>query len=181
VKVASENSFNLMSDPCSVCEPNFLLPKMLPKSTNDFSARYIHINEIVTSISYIKACLVEVQVPDIEHGVTTTVNTDVMIVIIILGVHVVDVIHVGGMLPVEDDRSDEDAVAVLMGATVVLLLVDGVFDDDEVKAEGRNGLLLVFEVLLVVGMLVVAPPVGKASSWYIFNAYTPPQSSRCAP
>jgi hypothetical protein len=107
---------------------------------------------------------------------TTAVKTDVMTIVTILAVHVKDAIPVGGMFPIEDDRSDEDDVAVLMGATAVLLFVDGNFDDEEVEAESRNGLLLVVEVLFVVVLLVI-----KASSWYISNAYTPPQSSRGAP
>jgi hypothetical protein len=108
--------------------------------------------------------------------VTTTVNTDVMIVVTVLAVHAEDAIPVGGIFPVEDDRSDEYVVAVLMGAIVVLLLVEVNFDGDEIEAESRNRLLLVVEVLLVVVLLV-----GKASSWYISNAYAPPQSSRGAP
>jgi hypothetical protein len=108
--------------------------------------------------------------------VTTIVNTDVIIVVTVLAGHGEDVIPVGGVFPVEDDRSEEDAVAVLIGATVVLLLVDVNLDDDEVEAVSRSGLLLVVEVLLVVVLLVI-----KASSWYISKAFTPPQSSRGAP
>jgi hypothetical protein len=165
-----------MSDPYSVQEPNFLLPRMQPKSANNLSARYIHIKEIRRSTSYVKACPTEVHVPDIEHGVTTTVNTDVTILITVLAVHVKGEIPVVGIFPVEVDRSGEYVVVVLMGAIVVLLLVDVNFDDVEIEAESRNRLLLVVEVLLVVVLLVV-----KASSWYISNAYTPPQSSRGAP
>jgi NADH:ubiquinone oxidoreductase subunit 6 (subunit J) len=108
--------------------------------------------------------------------VATTVNTDVTILTTALVVHVKGAIPVVGMSPVGVDRSDEDVVVVLMGAIVVLLLVDVNFDDDKIEAESRKGLLLVVEVLLVVVLLVV-----KASSWYISNAYTPPQSSRGAP
>lgn len=106
---------------------------------------------------------------------TTTANTDVTILITVLVVHVKGAIPVVGMSPVGVDRSDEDVVVVLMGAIVVLLLVDVNFDD-KIEAESRKRLLLVVEVLLVVVLLVV-----KASSWYISNAYTPPQSSRGAP
>jgi hypothetical protein len=144
---------------------------MQPKNTNDSSARYIHINEIRRSISYVKACSTEVHVPDIEHGVATTVNTDVMIVVTVLDVHVEGAILVGGIFPVEDDSSNEDVVA-----TTVLLLVDVNFNEEEIKAESRNRSPLVVEGLLVVVLLVV-----KASSWYISNAYTPPQFSRGAP
>ena len=107
---------------------------------------------------------------------TTTVNTDVTILITVLAVHVKGAIPVVGIFPVEVNRSDEDVVVVLMGVIVVLLLVDVNFDDDEIEAESRNRLLLLVEVLLVVILLVV-----KASSWYMSNAYTPPQSSRGAP
>jgi hypothetical protein len=103
--------------------------------------------------------------------VATTVNTDVMIVVTVLDVHVEGAILVGDIFPVEDDRSNEDVVA-----TTVLLLVDINFNEEEIETESRNRSPLVVEGLLVVVLLVV-----KASSWYISNAYTPPQFSRDAP
>jgi hypothetical protein len=99
-----------------------------------------------------------------------------MIVVTVLGVHVEGAIPVGGIFSVEDDRSDEEVVVVLVGATGVLLLVDINFGDDEIEAESGNKLLLVVDALLVVVLLV-----GKASSRYISNAFTPPQSSRGFP